>query len=225
LGLLAVIGLLAFAAHAQTISLNCDMDIALTCQVQPGGEVDKSTLKINTKSLLELIAGDQGFKLPSNAKLWYSSLGVFILNQDGGVFTNVDTNIFNITFDAGIQSYKITDTAKLYEETLREPSALTLNYNGATVSFNLACVGNYEFYNKVNYAESGKNAIVTSSFSGACLGSGMDNGQAMIIKGTLTGNYSFRYPAGDTNTNTNTMDAASPGGDSNPLGIFPGSAN
>jgi len=204
---------LAFTAQAQTLAINNVMNIALVCQVQRQVQQDSSSMtncKITTKSLLELIATDQGFTLPAKAKLWLNDDTFFVLNADDTIFTNIDTNLLNITYVTTVLKSKLIQTTNTYTDTINGTSVIILNYNGSSVSFTFNCYGKQNFLNKVK----GSNAVLESSFSGDGFGSGMCDGQNMIVKGSLTGKYSTRY----------TVDGGVgifPPGD---LGTFPGNS-
>lgn len=195
---LAVFGLLAFTSGAQTLAINDLMNVALVCRVQQDEPPDASTtnLKINTKSLLELIAADQGLALPPHAKLWLANNVFSILNEDNTIFADIDTNVLNITYVTTVLKSKLLQTTNNYLETIDGTSIVTLAYNGPSISFTLNCCGKNSFYNKVNFTKTANNAIASNSFSGWGFGSGTYNGQNMIVRGSLKGTYSTRYTAG-----------------------------
>lgn len=203
-----VFGLLQFTAKAQDLVGNEYVNFSLACQAP------ETNFEINTKSLVRLIAADQGFTPPSNARLWLfgGPTGLLLLRQPNGNSTIVDTNIFNIAFVTNILSYQLTQNTNTYLETAFAPTVLELNYNGASVSFTLTCAGDWKFYNHVNFHKSRDNAIVITSFSGTCVGYGTYGGQTMVIKGTMKGNYTFRYAADD---------GGGGGGDGGGVGAFP----
>jgi len=107
---LVAFGLAAANVQAQALNIYCPLNIELVCQVQqvptdvvPTGNVvldERATttkLKINTKTLLAMIATDEGFTLPPNAKLWLASDVFYIFRQDNTIFTNVNSGLLNIT--------------------------------------------------------------------------------------------------------------------------------
>jgi hypothetical protein len=190
LNTMAVFGLLTFTTQAQTLALaiNNVMSIALVCQVQQDS-TGVTNCKITTKSLLELIATDQGFTLPAKAKLWSSDDAFSVLNADDTIFTNIDTNLLNITYVTAVLKSKLTQTTNTYTDTINGSSVIILNYNGSSVSFTFNCYGKQNFLNKIK----GTNAVASSSFSGDGFGSGICDGQDMVVKGSLTGKYSMRY--------------------------------
>lgn len=197
-GMAAVIGLLAFTAEAQqTMAIHGIMNVALVCQVQQDGLPNATTtnLAIRTQSLLKFIANDQGFALPANAKLWFDGSASAVLRANNTIFTNIDTNILNITYGTTVLKSKLQQTTKTYVDTIRGKSVVTLNYNGSAMSFNLNVVGENGFYNTVNYAKAENNAVGVNSFSGSGFGSGMVGDQSMVVTGTVTGRWSFRYTA------------------------------
>jgi hypothetical protein len=161
------------------------LDFSLNCQLLA------TNFEINTKSLMQLIARDQGFALPPNARLWLpaGAPGLSILYQDHVIFTNVDTNIFNITLVTNIVSDKITQTKNTYSETVFAPTVLQLNYNGASASFTLTCAGDWKSYSKIVFHKAGYGSNVINSFSGTCAGYGTYGDQNMVIRGTMKGNY------------------------------------
>jgi len=216
LSVLAIVGLLTFTSEAQTLAINDIMNVALVCQVQQDEHPDASTtnLEINTKSLLKLIAADLGLTLPPHAKLWLANNIFSILKEDNTIFADIDTNLLNITYVTTVLKSKLLQTKNTYLETLDGTSIVTLVYNGSSISFTLNCYGKNGFYNKVNFSKTTNNAITSNSFSGWGFGSGLCNGQNMVVKGSLTGIYSTRYTTGGG------VGTFPPG---NGSGIFPGS--
>jgi hypothetical protein len=220
LSVVTIVGLLTFTGEAQTLAINNIMDIVLVCQVQQAGPPNASTtnLEINTQSLLELIATDQGFTLPSHAKLWLANNSFSVLRADNTIFANIDTNILNIIYGTTVLKSKLIQTSKIYSDTIKETSVVALVYNGTAISFSLNFVGENNFVNDVNFAKATNNAIVSSSFSGLGFGSGTCGGQGMVVTGSLTGKYSFRYTAGGGTFPSGTGSGAFP---SSGMGIFP----
>jgi hypothetical protein len=205
LGALAVFGLLGFAATAQVPEINNPLNIALVGQVQqeavggaPNGvvtflqTVGTTNLTINTRSLLELIATDQGFTLPPKAKLQLVGDMFYILRQDNTIFTIVDSNLLSITYVTNVLQYKMIDTTNQFVHTFTGMSVAILAYNGSSISFTLNCYGKAVFYNAGNHAS----RVESHSYSGWGFGSGTCDGQNMVIKGSLNGKYTLRYGAG-----------------------------
>lgn len=196
----AIIALLSFTARAQTLSLNEVMSLGLDCQIQQNESTFTSTttnLEINTQSLLELVAADQGFTLPPHAKLWLGGNGFAVLRQDNTIFTNIDTNILSVTYVSTVLKSKLIQNRNLYQDTVDGTSVVTLIYNGSTISFNLNFIGDQTFYNQANYAKTTNNAVVSTSFSGRGFGGGTCGGKNMVVTGFLNGNYTFSYTTGN----------------------------
>jgi hypothetical protein len=203
LGAVVVFGLLAFTAKAQ---INTPLNLALVGQVQQdqtGGPPASGVLyqvvatttnvTINTKSLLKLIAADQGFTLPPQARLWPSGNTFFILNQNNTIFTNIDSEVLSLTYVTNVLEFQtIQTTNHHYASTITEPLVAVLTYNGSSISFTLNCYGKYHFYN----ATDSTNAILVISFSGQCFGSGTCGDRNMVIKGSLSGKRTERYHVG-----------------------------
>jgi hypothetical protein len=163
---------------------------------------------INTKSLLKLIAADQGFTLPPKAKLWLVGDMFYVLHQDNTVFTNIDSELLSITYVTNVLAYKTIQKTNSYASTVTETSVAILAYNGSSISFSLNCYGKNTFYNKTDFT----NAVASYSYSGQGFGSGTSGDQNMIVKGSLSGKHTTRYKVGG---GVGTF----PGGDS---GTFPG---
>jgi hypothetical protein len=196
LNIIAVLGLLTFTAEAQNFTINSIMNVKLVCQVQQEESYETSSttnLTINTKSLLEMIATDQGFTLPAKAKLWLSGNSFSVLNSEGTIFVNIDTNLLNITYVTTVLKSNLTQTTNTYVNTINGTSVVILNYSGSSVSFTFNCCGKQNFLNKLKDIH----AVALSSFSGRGFGPGICNSQNMIIQGSLTGKYSTRYTVGD----------------------------
>jgi hypothetical protein len=204
LSAMAVFGLLAFTAKAEIYIYN-PLNIALVGQVQQDtvqgapksgvlSEVSARTtnLTINTKSLLTLIATDQGFTLPPKAKLWLDGDMFYLLKQDNTIFTIVDSNLLSITYVSDVLNSKQIVTTKTYLETITGTSVAILAYNGSSISFTLNCYGKEIFYNASNFT----NAVLSRSYSGWGFGSGTCDGQNMVIKGSLKGKDTTRYAVG-----------------------------
>lgn len=210
---------LAFTAQAQTLAINNVMNMALVCQVQQDSS-SVTNCKITTKSLLELIATDQGFTLPAKAKLWLANDSFFVLNADDTIFTNIDTNILNITYVTAVLKSKLIQTTNTYKDTINGTSIVTLNYNGSSASFTFNCCGKQNFLNKVRNT----NAVALSSFSGSGFGPGIYDGQNMIVKGSLTGKFNQRYTVGGGVGTFPPGDLGTFPGDG-VLGTFPGNSD
>jgi hypothetical protein len=204
----AVFGLLAFTATAQVPVIYNPLNIALVGQVQqeavqgvPTGSVtflqtvETTNLTINTRSLLELIAADQGFTLPPKAKLWLAGDMFYILKQDDTIFTNVDSELLSITYVTNVLQYKMIQTTNKFMHTFAGTSVAIIAYNGSSVSFTLNCYGKATFYNAGNF-NNPDNWVQSYSYSGWGFGSGTCDGQNMVIKGSLKGKYTLRYGAG-----------------------------
>ena len=199
--IIANLELLALSTKAQPLGVEGIMNVALDCQVQQASGT--TNLQINTQSLLELIAKDQGFTLPAHAKLWLGGDSFVILKQDNTPFTNVDVNILNVTCVATVlKSDKSTNSThpKTYVITIKGTSVVALNYNGTSISFNLNFVGENDLFNEVPESNAQNDAVYTRSFTGSGLGSGTCGEQSMVVTGSLTGTYSMRYVVGGTGT-------------------------
>jgi len=191
LSVVAIVGLLAFASKAQTLEIYGNMNVALVCQVQQGAST--TNFEINTQSLLKLIAADQGFTLPPQAKLFLADDIFYILRKDNTIFTIINTNLLNVTYGTTVLKSKLIQTKNAYLETVDGTSIATIAYNGSSISFTLNCCGENDFYNTVDFTKTTNNSFVSNSFSGFGFGPGICNGQNMVVKGFLTGTYSLRY--------------------------------
>lgn len=223
-GALAVFGLLTLAAQAQMVEIDGPVNIALIGQVQqqvtalstPGGgyfylqSATTTNFTINTKSLLKLIAADQGFILPPKAKLWLAGDMFYILRQDNSIVTNIDSELLSITYVTNVLEYQTVQKTNRYVSTIKETLIATLHYNGPSLSFTLDCYGKTAFYNQTDFT----NAIAVNSYSGQGFGYGTSGGLNMIVKGSLQGRHAFRYQVGGVGT------FPAP---NNPSGEFPGS--
>jgi hypothetical protein len=238
LGALAVFGLPAFTATAQVPVIYNPLNIALVGQVQQeavqGAPKDGVTflqiegttnLTINTRSLLELIATDQGFTLPPKAKLWLAGDMFYILKQDNTIFKYIDSELLSITYVTNVLQYKMVQTTNKFVRSFTGTSVAILAYNGSSLSFTLTCYGKTTFYNAGNF-KNPDNWIQSYSYSGSGFGSGTCDGQNMVIKGSLNGKYTLRYGGGGQGTGTFPGGGPSlpplppaPGGDG---GVFPG---
>jgi hypothetical protein len=224
---MAVLGLLAFAAQAQVMmGISGPLNIALVGQVQqeetvistPGGghislaSASTTKFRINTKSLLKLIAADQDLTLPPKAKLWLSGNSFYILRQDNTIFTNIDSELLSITYVTNVLAYKTIQKTNSYASTVTETLIAILDYNGSSISFSLNCYGKNTFYNATDFT----NAIAVNSYSGPAFGSGTSGDQNMIVKGSLKGKHTTRYAVGGGGVGTFPPP-------NNPSGEFPGS--
>jgi len=200
MAVMAVSCLVSLAARAQDMSIYGKLDVSLFCQVPtvtyPGAFPSAGTtnLYINTHSLLQLIASDQGITLPDHAALWLANNTFFILNQTNGIVATVDTNLFQISYGASATKSKLIQKAKLYVETADEKTTVNLSYQGNQISFNASFTGDYLFYNQANWAN--QNAFVSYAFSGNGSGTGTWNGHALTLKGTLTDKFNYPYNVG-----------------------------
>jgi len=203
---LVAFGLAAANVQAQALNIYCPLNIELVCQVQqvptdvvPTGNVvldERATttkLKINTKTLLAMIATDEGFTLPPNAKLWLASDVFYIFRQDNTIFTNVNSGLLNITYMTNVMDYRLFITTKRYVSNLTEPTTAIIAYNGSSVSFSLNCYGKVKFYNAT---DDSTNYILSTSYSGLGFGSGICAGQNMVITGSVAGEQTQRYKTG-----------------------------
>ena len=207
---LAILFVTLASTEGQTLSINNFMKLDLNCAVQEGSSANN--FKINTKSLLKLIANDQGFTLPDDAKLWLMGDSFAIVNAHNTIFTNISTDVLNVAYVTDIFNSKLNQTQKIYNNTIKGTQVVTLNYNGSSTSFTLSCYGKYYFHNESN----GRNAFVRSSFSSEGFGPGTSNGHNMIVTGSVDGDYFLRY------TISNPPPTGSfPPGETNVLGTFP----
>jgi hypothetical protein len=204
----AALGWLGLNARAQIVEFYCPLNVALVCQVQQEPtEVtgtnnlvykDRATttnLTINTKTLLALIAADQGLTLPKNAKLWRVPGGFYIIGPDNTIFTNVDSGLLNLTYVTNVINNNTFLTAnRHYVSNVNSPTTAILTYNGLSVTFTLNLYGKYEFYNESD--DNFINTILSTSFSGEGFGSGTSGGQGMIITGSVTGSETQRTKGG-----------------------------
>ena len=209
LGALAVFGLLALAAKAQiestqTVQLylpvNNAMNVALVGQVQQEAipsaprsgvmfQTQKTTkLTINTRSLLAMIAADQGFTLPAKAKLKLLDDTFLVLNQDNTVFTNVDRELLSLTYVTNVLESTLTQTPDIFATTITITSIAVLTYNGCSTAFTLNCYGKAVFHSQFGRSY----PFMSHSYSCQAFGSGTCNGQNMVIKGSLSGKETLR---------------------------------
>jgi hypothetical protein len=208
-----LLGLLAFSSSAQNLVDGDIINVALVCKVQQGNNPVNE--KIDTKALLQLIAADQGFTLPSNPRLALDLNTFFVLNQAGDIFTNVDTNLLSVVDSTYVDTTKVMENKHTYLATIKGNTFVSLAYSGASVSFTFDCLCDTSFLNKENLDKHTNNAVVVSSFSGTGVGSGTNDDRAMTITGTMTGKNlsSSDYTTGEPGTfPTN----------GNPTGAFPG---
>ena len=245
LGALAVFELLGFTATAQVPVIYNPLNIALVGQVQqeavwgaPHGSVTflqtegTTNLTINTRSLLALIATDQGFTLPPKAKLWLVGDLFYILRQDNTVFKYIDSELLNITYVTNVLQYKMIDTTNKFVHSFTGTSVAILAYNGSSISFTLNCYGKATFNNAGNFNHP-DNWVQSYSYFGWGFGSGTCDGQNMVIKGSLNGKNTMRYGGGGQGNGTFPGGGPilpplppGPGGDEGTFpgqpGIFPG---
>ncbi len=227
LAALAILGL-AFAARAQT-PVYSPLNIALVGQVQqpqiivgtPGGghisliSATTTNLTINTKSLLKLIAADQGLTLPPKARLWLADDRFVIVNPDNTIFTNVDTELLSITYVTNVVVLKTVYPTNGYVNTLTETLVTSLDYNGSSISFTLNCYGKFHCQDRDNHI----NEVVARSYSCQGLGSGTCGDRSMVIKGSLSGQCTTQYSPGDEGGHPGTVPHPFPPRPPKPPGI------
>lgn len=219
-----VLGLLVFGAQAQILIISGPLNLALTARVQQGETVQTtpgggysyllsgttSNLMITTKSLLKMIAADQGFALPPRAKLWLDDDTFYILRQDNTVFTNIDYGILSISYVRNVLACKTIQKTNHYQSTVTGTLVATIYYNGSSLSFALDCYGKNAFYN----TSDGTNAVAVNAFAGQAIGCGNTDGHDMVLKGTLSGRQTQRYKVDDVGILLPPL--------GNPTGSFPG---
>jgi len=199
---LTIACLLAFVSATRAQEINANMDLQLQCQVQQGNSITNA--QIDTQSLLELIAADQGFTLPNHAKLRLNGSSFVVLQQDNTVTAYVDTNILSVVYVGMVEKSSSTNNTKNYTSTLTTTPVISINYNGSTISFSCNFKGSYAVYNLVVHMTD--KAVYTTSYSGTGFGTGTFAGQTMVVTGTLNGSYIFQYSTGTITP---------------PIGIFP----
>ncbi|HTY88697.1 MAG TPA: hypothetical protein VMB80_14615 [Candidatus Acidoferrum sp.] len=224
LSCMIVLGLLAAATHGQILKISGPLHLALkawvqqgeTVQTTPGGgysyllSATTSNLTITTKSLLKMIAADQGFTLPPRAKLWLDDDTFYILRQDNTIFTNIDYEILSIAYANNVLAYKTIQKGGHYQSTVAGTLIATIYYNSSSLSFALDCYGKNTFYT----AADGTNAVAVNSFTGQAFGCGSTDGHDMVLKGTLGGRQTQGYKVADGGILPPFL--------GNPTGSFPG---
>lgn len=203
LSTVAMLGLMAFNAKALDGNIITNtVSVALVGHVQQNevtstnasGTVTNysrttTNLTLNTKSLLKMIAADQGFNLPTNASLGMIENTFVVLNKDKSIFTNV--TVMGMTKMAEVDKGDLKLTAKNAAEAQTGTQVGTISYNGtnSTIGFTLYFLASDSYTAKNNFTTNGVPVVgtVSESFSGSGHGPGICQGNEMVISGSMSG--------------------------------------
>lgn len=188
LSTVAMLGLVAFNAQAVGFLITNTVSVALVGQVQQNEVISRSStvtnysrtttnLTLNTKSLLKMIAADQGFTLPTNASLGMIENTFVVLKKDKSVFTNVTVMGMSTMAEVGKDDIRLT--AKNVAETQTGTRVGTISYSGtnSTIEFTLFFRAS-DTYTAKNNLTNGVPVVgtVSESFSGSGHGPGSCQG-------------------------------------------------